>query len=378
MKILFLIPVILVFISGCLSDATKSDLKKDFKSGNIDINYYSDKTVSSLEVPPDLTSPNYQNAFRMKEYVEDIPENLISFSEKDRNNNQKKILDISSDISVKKEGNLRYLIVNKSPDLVWDLAKDFLILEGFVIEKSEKKIGIMETNYLENRPELPSESVGLIRSMFQKTLAARYTLPVIDKYRIRIEPEKNYSGSRVFLTHSSMREVYINSGTDSESTMWESSEKNFELEAEMLYRLMVYLGGDHVQSREKILNASSDEAINVSVEDYKDGYSKLVFNQNFIKTWDIFNWALDKLLIDIEDKDIIEKTIHVKGVEISKTGMLSKLFGDEALKETYRFIVKPIKENRTEILYFDLSEKNTASSKNYSTDLFNKIQKLLN
>jgi outer membrane protein assembly factor BamC len=37
----------------------------------------------------------------------------------------------------------------------------------------------METNFLENHPEIPDQSVGLIRSMLKKATKARYALPII-------------------------------------------------------------------------------------------------------------------------------------------------------------------------------------------------------
>jgi outer membrane protein assembly factor BamC len=41
----------------------------------------------------------------------------------------------------------------------------------------------METDFLENHPEIPDQSVGLIRSMLKKAMKARYSLAIIDKYR---------------------------------------------------------------------------------------------------------------------------------------------------------------------------------------------------
>ena len=367
-----------IFLNGCFDGIAKSDITKTFRDGNIDINYYSEKTVTSLEVPPDLTTPDYQKAFRLKEYVDDIPESVISFSDKDKQQDKAKVLRVISDIQVKKDGNIRYLIVDKSPELIWDLSSDFLRLQGFSIEKSNKKIGIMETNFLENRPELPSETVGMIRSMFQKALSARYTLPIIDKYRIRIEPYEENTKSRVYLTHTAMREVYINSGTDNETTMWEATDKNFELETEMLYRLMYYLGGEEAKAREEIINVTDSINLKINLVGNKNEYPKLIFEESFLKAWDHFNWALDKLNLDIEDKDIIEKTIHIRGVESSKEGIFSKLFGDDAIKETYRFAFKQLGPNKTEVIYLDLAEKNSDNSIAYSHQLFTKIKDQFN
>jgi len=69
-------------LSGCFSFNNKED-KKQISLGERNINYYSDKTVTSLEIPPDLTKPSSQNAFKLSKYVTSIQEDTISFSDKD-------------------------------------------------------------------------------------------------------------------------------------------------------------------------------------------------------------------------------------------------------------------------------------------------------
>jgi outer membrane protein assembly factor BamC len=245
-----------IYIVSC-SEVIDSSGNKNRKidPGNIPINYYADKTVKSLVVPPDLTKPNSQNSFRISEYVSNVNENIVNFSDsetaKDTNT---KILAKNSDISVERAGQRRWLVINKNSDIVWELTKDFIKRQGFSIKKSDKKIGIIETDFLENYPEIPEQSLGFFRSMLSKALTARYTLPIIDKYRIRIEPITE-DKTELHLSLFSMQEKLAKSG-NVESTIWESYEKDYSLETEMLYRLMVFISGDQAGAREKILKAS--------------------------------------------------------------------------------------------------------------------------
>jgi len=82
MKIVFLNLFLALTVTGCVDTVIDSskNLKRDIDPGNIPINYYSDKTVKSLVVPPDLTKPNVQNSFRVSEFVTGINENIIDFS----------------------------------------------------------------------------------------------------------------------------------------------------------------------------------------------------------------------------------------------------------------------------------------------------------
>ena len=366
-----------IFINACVDSVidTSNNQKRDIDPGNISMNYYADKTVKSLVIPPDLTSPQSQNSFRISEYVSGVNETVVSFSgsEETRDKNTK-ILQNNSDVRVERSGQRRWLIINKSSDIVWESAKDFFRQEGFSIKKSNKKIGILETDFLENYPEIPERSLGLIRSMLSKALTARYTLPIIDKYRLRVEPIDEKS-TEVHLTLFSMKEKLAKSG-NVESTIWEAYEKDLALETEMLYRLMVYMTGDEVNSRQKILQASEQKNIETKVLDNFNGYAKLQFNSNLYETWDSINWALDQLNIEIEDKDIKERSFYIKSVGTSNIGIISSILGVDALVKTYQIILKSLDENTTEVFFNDISGENEQETKDYSYDFFRNLQKV--
>jgi len=366
-----------IFINACVDSVidTSNNQKRDIDPGNISMNYYADKTVKSLVIPPDLTSPQSQNSFRISEYVSGVNETVVSFSgsEETRDKNTK-ILQNNSDVRVERSGQRRWLIINKSSDIVWESAKDFFRQEGFSIKKSNKKIGILETDFLENYPEIPERSLGLIRSMLSKALTARYTLPIIDKYRLRVEPIDEKS-TEVHLTLFSMKEKLAKSG-NVESTIWEAYEKDLALETEMLYRLMVYMTGDEVNSRQKILQASEQKNIETKVLDNFNGYAKLQFNSNLYETWDSINWALDQLNIEIEDKDIKERSFYIKSVGTSNIGIISSILGADALVKTYQIILKSLDENTTEVFFNDISGENEQETKDYSYDFFRNMQKV--
>jgi len=378
MRAIYLL-ILFVFLSGCISTQekeveNKNKVHNEIDPGSLKINYYSNKSVTPLEIPPDLTSPNYQKSFRLSEYTDrKINESIVNFTNKALP--QEAILESNNNIEVKKSGNIRWLQVKKSPDEVWNLVKQFFKEEGFIIKKSNKKIGIMETDYLENKPEIPAQSVGLIRSMLQKALKARYSLPIIDKYRVRVEPEDGTKSTNVFLSISSMQEVITNSGREDENTTWQPREKDVALEVEMLYKLMLFFGGDKVISREKILQAKEESSIEIDLKTSFNGYSILVFNSNFLDAWDSFSWALDQLDIDIEDKDILEKSIYINSARTSDLGFFTTIFGDEAVKKTFKLTFKEGNNLNTEVYFTDLSGENETETKEFSMDFFTNIKK---
>nr|MCS5586511.1 outer membrane protein assembly factor BamC [Gammaproteobacteria bacterium] len=286
-------------LGGCISlggdDKTEEEKQREVFVDK-KINYYSDKTVSSLDIPPDLTTPSSQKAFKLSQYVSNVPEKIVDFSKevKEKQKETPSILKNPSNIEVRKSGNRRWLVVGKKPDAIWDLSKSFLKSNGFSIKKVNKKIGLIETGFLENRAEIPNENLGMIRAFLGSKFGA-YVLPTVDKYRIRLEPIDSGNKTAVYLSLSSMAEVATNSGSKDENTIWQSHSKDQELETAMLYKLMVYLGGDHAQAREKITMAKEQEKISVNLTEGVGGYAKLVFSMNKYDAWDNVGWALDQL-----------------------------------------------------------------------------------
>jgi len=376
-KIITSIVFFVLFLGGCFSEQNAKENNPEVKKidpGSLKINYYSNKTITPLDVPPDLTSPNYQRSFRLSEFTKaKLNENLINFSDKEITTSER-IISSSSEIEVKKSGDRRWLLIKKDPEFVWNLVGDFFKQEGFVIKVSNKKIGLMETDYLENKPEIPAQSVGLIRSMFQKALKARYSLPILDKFRVRIEPTEDKGSTQLFLSVSSMQEVVTNSGKEDENTIWQYREKDLALEVEMLYKIMLHLGGDKAISRERILQAKEENTIEAVLTQGFNGYSKLVFNTDLLDTWDNFSWALDQIDAEIEDKDILEKSIYVNMVRTSDMGIFTKIFGDEAVKKTFKLSLRASNKNSTEVVFTDISGENEEDTVSFSKDLFTKIR----
>jgi len=373
MKKFLVISTFFVFLAGCFSTDEIKEIKNK-TLGERKISYYSNKTFSSLEVPPDLTSPEYQNSFRISEFVKDIEHDFVDLSNNSSKSTKVNLREKIADIKVKKSGNRRWLEINKSPEIIWNLTQDFFKQKGFAINYMNPKTGIIETDFLEQNNEAPDQSVGLIRSLIRKGTGQSYSLPFVDKYRARIEPINNGNKSELFLSLYSMEEVIKPTLLKEANTIWVEKNKDIELETEMLYELMVFLGNDRSKAKEKIIQAQEESKYQVEVKDAINGYAKLKFNSNFVDTWDNFAWALDQLNISIQDSDIKEKSFYIKTSRTADQGIFTTIFGDEAVSNTYQISLKGIDENSTEIYFNDISEENEIDTKQFSYDFFNKIR----
>jgi len=374
LKVTYLLTMVL-FLSSCLSQQQKETIKQNrIDNKEVKINYFSDKSLTPLEVPPDLTSPSYENAFRIQAFVEDIDLNVVNLSntEKISEINQK-ILEVPARIEIKSAGTRKWLIVEKEPELVWDLAKQFLREQGFSLKKIDKKLGLIETNYLENKPDIPASSMGFIRSMLASQIDnVSYTLPSVDSYSLRIEPIKKGKSTEVYLSISSMAEVITNSGGQ-ESTLWQFKERNISLETEMLYRLMIYLGSDSAEAREKILAAQKNSKISINQTIDINGFSKLLINFGIEETWDNVSWAINNINLEVESKDVKEKSFYINAARSSDKGFFTKVFGDDAVRKIFRIYLRPKSKSETEVLFLDVSEENETETKQFSSEIMRLI-----
>jgi len=327
-----------------------SDPIKKVGLGGRVVNYQGDDTIDSLVIPPDLTKPNSQGLF-----VENLGVTDKGY----------KVTEVKN-VEVKRDAYRRWLLVDMPPSEVWSLSKEFFRSFGFNIEKENQKIGILETDYLEIDTKVPDKSLGAIRAMLSKALKTQYGLPIADKYRIRIESLDDPNQSEVYLTLTSIGEV-----VKGEQRLWQSREKDVELETEMLLNLMVFLGSDRSEAINKIQASNEKPESPVSVIKSESGYATLVFPYNKKQAWSYLGWALDELSVDVDDRDVTEGSYYIN-VTAGK-GFFSKLLSNVSLTKTYQLVVKQLDESHSQVIFIDLSEEIEQDMIDYSFDFFNEL-----
>ena len=338
--------LISTFVVSC---STITEPVKKIGLGSRIITYQDDQKVDSLIIPPDLTLPTIQGDYSNNVVTDDVE--IIT-----RNNN----------VEVLRDSYRRWLLVDLPPNEVWKLSKEFFRSYGFIIEKENQKIGILETDYLEIETKVPDKSLGVMRAALAKVLKTQYGLPIADKYRIRIEPYNASQKSEVYLTLSSIGEV-----VSGEMRLWQPRTKDVEIETEMLLRLMVFLGAEQADAIGKI--ERNDEIINpmIEVNESENGFASLVFPYDKKQSWRYLGWALDELGIDIDDRDAIDGSYYIK-VEPNR-GFFSKLINTMGSIETYQLYVKQTGDSQSEVYFIDLNQESSAEIIAYSFELFNTV-----
>ena len=140
-------------------------------------------------------------------------------------------------------GTERWLVVKATPEQAFAQARQFWTELGFVVAVEQPTIGVMETDWAENRAQIPQDG---LRRLFGKILDSVYSTAERDKYRTRLEKTSDGS-TEIYISHRGMSELYISE--EKADTRWQPRPPDPELEAEMLRRLMARLGNDETKTK---------------------------------------------------------------------------------------------------------------------------------
>lgn len=315
-----------VALAGCSGSLLESK-KIDYKSAA------TAATRPSLEVPPDLTAPTADDRYAVPDVS---PKGSATFSAYSAERSQSaasgaaapaaQVAPQSIDkMRVERSGTQRWLVVPGTADKLWPQVREFWQENGFILSVDRPEIGVMETDWAENRAKIDDD---IVRRTLGKVLDGLYSTPERDKFRTRLEVGAEPGSVEIYISHRGMMEIYPNEAKD--RTIWQPRAADPELEAEFLQRLMIRLGAD--ESRAKAQIAAAPKAEKASLEKAADGAASLQVQEGFDRAWRRVGLALDRVGFTVEDRDRTQGLYYVRYVdpegEVKKKsdeGLLSKL-----------------------------------------------------
>ena len=209
---------------------------------NDKIDYKSATQGATLEVPPDLTQLSRENRYA-------VPGSAVSAAAYQAGQNTKSSTTSGAaatkigDVRIERNGAQRWLVIDRPADQLWDPVREYWLENGFNLVVDQADLGILETDWAENRAKLPQD---VIRATLGKVFDSLYSTGERDKFRTRLE-RNAAGGTEIYVTHRGMVEVYTSSSKD--STVWQPRAADPDLETECLRRLMVTLGVPQEQSQ---------------------------------------------------------------------------------------------------------------------------------
>ncbi len=330
-KCLFVVPLLVGLLGGCSTAEKVWPFKK--------VDYRQAREEKPLEIPPGLDSSRIRDAYP-------IPETTYSQYEQHEGAGSTpasaRVLPTPKDIRIVREGDKMWLRIEAPPEVVWQKVHDFWLDNGFILVIDDPELGIMETEWAENRAEIPQD---IIRRTIGKVLDSLYSAATRDKFRVRIERGDAPGTTEVFLTHRGVEEVVTGNPDEDTGTLWKPRPSDPELEAEMLHRLVVYLGMSEKEARARLAR-KQQAAPRARLTTSPDGQSVLVVDEGFSRAWRRTGIALDRVGFTVEDRNRAEGVYYVRYrdplADQPSEGWLSKLafWKDKAPKEAPLYRIK--------------------------------------
>jgi outer membrane protein assembly factor BamC len=287
-------------LAGCSSDSNLLESKR--------IDYKSAKPSTTLEIPPDLTAPRADDRFN-------VPRSSATYSDYSAERTTQPasgstgVLAKSETMRIERAGNQRWLVVRSTAEQVWPQLRDFWLELGFVLNIDNPAIGVLETDWRENRANIQQNG---LRKLLGLVIDGLYSTPERDKFRARIERGVDGETVEIYISHRGMMEIYPNEAKD--TTIWQPRPADPELETEMLRRLMIRLGADESRAQATLAAAAAPQAERAKVE-VIDGETRLQVDEPFDHAWRRVGLALDRINFTVEDRDRAQGLYYVRYVD---------------------------------------------------------------
>jgi outer membrane protein assembly factor BamC len=327
------------------------------------IDYRSARQLPALEVPPDLSASAVHGS--------DAASGTATYSgyagkQEARAGANETVLPQYPNVRLVRDGQTRYIVVKAEPSAVWNDVRDFLAKTGLSIAHEDPKAGLMETDWAENHAAVGASEGSNLAKWFKSF----FSTGVRDKYRVRLERGVEPGTTEIYLTHAGMQEVQADESINRDPQAgWRPRPPDPELEAEMLHRLVVYLGGNPAEETmtakapaaggsPKSAAPASNAPPSAKLTRDGNGAALLTLEDSLERAWRRVGLSLDRIGFTVEDRDRSKGIYYVRYIDPdlqkNKKGFFSRWFGGDhpAPSNQYQVQVRPA-DNGTNVEVLD-------------------------
>jgi outer membrane protein assembly factor BamC len=311
--------ITLLAIAGCSSIA--NDKLVDYRAGTAQ--------SARLELPPDLTAPEVDELYKVPQGEGSATYSEYSKSGMEQGKGSNTVLPDVPGVRLERDGARRWLVVNKQPDKVWPVVRNFWQDQGLVVTSEQPAAGVMETDWAENRAK---KSKSVMRNTLGKLFDTITLTGEKDKYVTRLERGKDGKTTEIYITHRGIEEA----GADKDDKpVWKPRPSDPELEAIMLQMMMVQFGASESQAKAAVAPVGDVEtsrpAVSTSepegtatLREIEGGSVIIAVSDRFDRSWRRAGLAIEGAGLAVEDKDREKGIYYLQPLKI-QTGWLDKL-----------------------------------------------------
>lgn len=288
------------------------------------VDYKSTVRGDPLSIPPDLTQVNEGAHYKAPEGTATFSQYAQSQQDQRNLNPADRILPQPDGIRVVRDGDLRWLVVDRPAEEIYSRIVEFWGDNGFTISSQDPRAGLIETDWAENRAKIPE---GWIRSALGSIIDQVFDSGERERFRTRLE--RVDGRTEVYVSHQHMVETPMGDGT---GFRWAYGKEDPGLNAAMLARMMVYLGTDVERAQELVTQAERDPSI-PDIELSGTDQAQLQLGEPFDRAWRRVGVAIDSAGFTVDDRDRSTGDYYVRyldtdtGEKIEQQNFIGRLFG---------------------------------------------------
>lgn len=334
--------VAVAVLAGCSSVGSFDSTKEEYRTAS---------KAPPLDIPPELTTPARED----RNDIPDInPTGTATFSayNAERNSAPKPgvtgILPTVDKLKLERSGSERWLVVPEPPEKVWPKVKEFWQEAGFLIKIERPEVGVMETDWAEDRSKVPEDG---FRNLIGRLGQGLYSSGQRDKFRTRLDRGFQPDTTEIYISHRGLEEIYVKPTVDNITTAWQPRPSDPGLEAEFLRRMMVRFGMGEARAKSELAALKKEERAKIVGEQGSPGAIELA--EPFDRAWRRVGLVLDRAGFTVEDRNRSQGYYFVRYLnpeaEAQNDGFLSKLAfwrsAPDPKAEQYRVFVKDRNES---------------------------------
>ncbi len=340
-----------------------SVLSCSFVNNKQKVDYKSTVSMPSLEIPPDLTGLDDSSNKALP--GSDLGTRAAIARFKESGPLLDKVLPKISGVELKGAGDFYWLEVKQSPTELYEVIKSFWAEEGFTLEQDEPLLGIMKTEWLENKAGLLFTGDSFLSNIFSLFESSDKE----DQYKVRLERGDFDDMSRVYLTQYGREFILVDNGDSGNTSTWQTRAPDPEVEIEMLSRLMLFLGLQDEQVKQQLAKIGKFPA-RAQLLKNDDGITTLLLKESLDRGWNRVMFQLDRLDVEFVSKNRADPSIVVRqkvdqSERKEEKGFFASLFSGDKKKEdtgiTLTLIFDETSNNTTRINIVDSEGFNNQS-----------------
>jgi outer membrane protein assembly factor BamC len=293
----------------------------------------------SLVVPPDLTVPKSEAELGVPDAATGAA-TYSGYAGGVSGVSTVPLLTASGDVRMERAGGQRWLVVKGSAETVWPALKLFMQKSPLSLARENPATGILESEWVEGALE-------------RKTLGSG-SPGTRDQFRLRLERGLAPGTTEIYLSHRGVVQI----GCD-KNKLWQLRAPEPETEAEMLRRLLLFLGAQEARAQALLNGAGKPGAdgkprAQLATDDlHANGVVRMTSDMD--TAWRRVGLAIERVGFVVEDRDRTKGLYYVrpnnalKDATRTKTGFFSWFGGGKAASAAERYqislVAQPARNN---------------------------------